>query len=118
MTVKDFYEANKDILLAPVSSEEFQQLSDGMVVFCVSNGGGNKPTEERIVRAVGYRMVVAMERNTSGEIVTVGTVGLTANGYAKVEWISADDIAEETKLVYRCKPLQAGDKRANNLWEF
>lgn len=119
MTVKEFVENNKDILIAPISAEEFRQLTDGCTVFCVTTSTGNKPIMDRAVKTAGYQMVVATTGDEQGDVVDICTLGLTKNGYAKIECITAYEIAKgNNKVLYHCKPLMPNDARKNHHWVY
>ena len=120
MTAKEFAEKNSDILLRKMTSDDFMELTDGCVLFCITVPKGNIPMEERQVRTAGYQMVAhtESEAETFDGIAHVNTVTLTANGYAKVDFISAESIKDPigTKLLYFCRPLPKDDPRKNHHW--
>lgn len=115
MKLKDFVRENQDILIAPLTMEELNTLSDGMVVFVITCFKGSSPLAERTVRSAGYQMVAATNR-TNGKLTAANTLALTSNGYAKIDYILPQDIARGNKVLYRCKPLPLNDLRRNHHW--
>lgn len=119
MTAQEFVNHNQDILLSPISLADFQKLTDGTPLFCITVSGGNKPPLDRAVRTAGYQMVAATNRGESdGPLVEIMTLALTKGGYAKIESISANDVSTGRTLLFRCAPLPENDSRRNAHWTF
>lgn len=120
MTVIEFERQNADILLQRMNENDFQELTDGMVFFCLTTATSNKPVDERTVICAGYHMVVAtittMDNNTP-KLEDAITLALTKNGYAKVDSITPLLMSEAgNKVLYKCCPLPKGDSRRSNHW--
>ena len=49
MTVKEFEKQNSDILLQRITDADFQELTDGMVFFCITTTVGSKPVNDGIL---------------------------------------------------------------------
>lgn len=124
MKAIDFINQNRDIMIAPITEAEFQDLAEGRVLFCVTTSPGHNPVMERQVRTAGYQMVVSTRRNATGNLTEAITLALTRNGYAKIESITADEVryacsgddAAGNKLVYHCVPLPPNDPRGSGHW--
>lgn len=114
MTAADFIKKNADILVKAVNTAEFDNLTDGCVVFMVTTAPGQKDITERVVRNAGYYMVVSTNRSHMGKMQDVTVIGLTAGGYAKVEVINLGDLGyRNNRMVFLCKPLPLNDYRRN-----
>ncbi len=114
MTVAEFIKANNDILTDVLNENNFNNLTDGCVVFMVTSTPGQKNIKDRVVRNAGYYMVVSTNRNRMGKMQDITVVGLTAGGYAKIEIINLGDLEyRNNKLVFLCNPLPLNDRRRN-----
>lgn len=60
MKAIDFINQNRDICIAPITEAEFQDLTEGRVLFCVTTGSGHNPVMERQVRTAGYQALETM----------------------------------------------------------
>ena len=119
MTAQEFINQNQDILLSPITRAEFERLTDGTPLFCVTTSICNKPPMERAVKTAGYQMVVATTQYDGfiTQFTTqIQTVGLTNGGYVKIESIDWGDIELGRTLLFRCKPLPLNDNRRNHQW--
>lgn len=120
MTVKEFEKQNSDILLQRMTDSDFQELTDGMVFFCITTTVGSKPVNERAVICAGYNMVVASTTTTFGgnsKLEDVVTLALTKGGYAKIDVITPALMSESgNKVLYKCRPLPKGDPRKSHHW--
>ena len=125
MKVKEFIEKHSDVILAPFTQEEFKNLTEGSVIFFMAAAWGStagKPVDERAVRLdAGYQLVVAKTYDEdTGDLSYITTVGLTAGGYAKCEYISPDEVFSDNtavkKLIFHCKPPGPNDPRGNQNW--
>ena len=120
MTVIEFEKKNADILLRRMTEADFQELTDGMVFFCLTTAAGNKPVNERAVVCAGYNMVVASNTTTFGansKLEDVVTLTLTKGGYAKVDIITPALMSESgNKVLYKCCPRPKGDPRKSHHW--
>lgn len=121
MTAKEFVAKNQDILLRRMTEEDYQKLTDGAVLFCITVYRSNKPLEERTVCSANYEMVVATNADcidNPDTVLNVSALALTQSGYAKMDYILPTDIkeGEGTKLLYECKPLPPNDPRRNHHW--
>lgn len=122
MKMHDFIDQNKDILLAPFTIAEFDALTEGKVLFCVTTGFGYNPVMNRQVRTAGYQLVVSTRRNDKGELTEAITLALTQGGYAKIESVTRDDVrsacsaddAAGNKRIYHCVPLPPNDPRGKS----
>lgn len=114
MTAAEFVVKNADILTKVVNTADFDNLTDGCVVFMVTTAPGQKDIKDRVVRNAGYYMVVSTNRSHMGKMQDVTVIGLTAGGYAKVESINLGDLGyRNNKMVFLCKPLPPNDYRRN-----
>lgn len=118
MTAQEFINQNQDILVSPVSLADFQNLTDGTPLFCITVAAGNKHPMDRAVKTAGYQMVVATTRNANGFLTDILTVALTKGGYAKVDVIDANDVGIGRTLLFHCKPLPMNDIRRNHHWTY
>ena len=117
MTAQEFINQNHDILLSPITPDEFQTLTDGQPYFCITVNAGKKTPLEREVRAAGYQLVVATSRNPGGDLAYVSSLGLTQRGYAKIDYIEAEAVSAGRVLLFHCKPLPSYDSRSNCHWQ-
>lgn len=118
MTAKEFANNNSDIVLERLTLEEFQELTDGDVVFCVAVSRGSKPSEERKVLNVGYHLV-ANTYGSNGKTSEIITLCVTTNGVAKVDCINVLAASDEgTRILYKCKSLPHGDPRTGGKWNY
>lgn len=117
MTVKEFIDKNSDILVSRITPVDFNDLTDGCVVFCITAAVGNKPVMERAVRTAGYQMVVATSHKPGATIHEIITLALTRKGYAKIDSVNVNDIGDDGyKMIFKCKPLPQHDSRRDNCW--
>ena len=117
MTVQEFIDRNSDILISQIAENEFKDLTDGCVVFCIVAANGSKPITERTVMTAGYQLVVATNRDKVGKLVEVITAALTRSGYAKIDTTHINSLGEKgNKVLYTAMPLPANDPRSNNNW--
>ena len=99
-------------MLSKLTTDEFKELSDGCVIFCIVVANGNKPSLERMVKTVSYHMVASHKVNADGKTSEICTLGMTAGGYAKVDCFDKRDLADNgNKILLNCKPLLVGDIR-------
>lgn len=119
MKVEEFFKQNSDILIAPITEEEFQKLTDGTVIFVITCYDSKLPQLERTIRSVGYQMVVCTCRNRDGSMTDITTLALTQKGYAKLDYVCQTDIQGlGSRVAFRCNPLPLGDRRQNHHWVF
>lgn len=115
MLVEDFIEKNKDLLVSPITEEEFHSLTDGAVFFCISAAPGSKPIEKRTVKTAGYHMVASTVRPKGCRTDLINALALTAGGYAKVAYITPEDVYKAgNKLLYHCRPMPVDDIRCRH----
>ena len=118
MTAQEFINQNQDILLSHISLKDFQNLTDGTPLFCITTNTSNKHPLGRTVKTTGYQMVAATTRNEKGLLVEILTLALTKGGYAKVDSISANDVGIGRTLLFHCKHLPQNDNRRNHHWVY
>lgn len=122
MKMSNFVNQNSDVLIAPFTVAEFDELTEGRVFFCVTTGAGHNPVMDRQVRTAGYQLVVSTRRNNEGKLTEAITLALTQGGYAKIESVTRDDVlyacaadeAAGNKRIYHCVPLPPNDPRGRN----
>jgi hypothetical protein len=120
MTLKEFIDKNGDILIRPITEDEFKKLQVGDVVFIISTSVGQKPIEERIVKVVSYHMVCHRSYDSrSGSLAGVTTMGITKGGNIKTEYTNMymHYHGDSNRLIYHCKSLPIGDPREKHNWD-
>ena len=118
MTAKEFANNNSDVILERLSFTEFQALTDGCVIFCITVVRGSRPSADRKVINAGYHLV-ANTRVKDGLTTEISTLCTTKYGSVKVDYINYFDASDEgTKILYKCNPLPNGDVRSGGLWKY
>lgn len=119
MTVKEFINKNSDILIRPVTEDEFKKLQVGDVVFIISATVGQKPIEDRVVKVASYHMVCHRSYSSmTGGLDGITTMGITKGGNIKTEYTNmyTHYHGEKNRLLYHCKSLPVGDPREKHNW--
>lgn len=114
MIAAEFIRNNADILTGVMHPRDFNNLTDGCVVFVITTTPGSKNIQDRAIRNAGYYMVVSTYRDTTNRLINATVIGLTAGGYAKIDVINLSDLEYKgNKMVFLCKPLPLNDHRQN-----
>lgn len=119
MIVKEFIDKNSDILIRPVTEDEFKNLQIGDVVFIINTSVGQKPMEERVVKVVSYHMVCHRDYNSAdGSLIGLTTMGITKGGNIKTEYTNmyTHYHGNDNKMIYHCESLPVGDQREKHDW--
>lgn len=114
MTISEFLPYANDILIKQITSENFDEITDGTVVFSITVARGHKPKDERAITWAGYMMCIhSLYRDAARDFVRI-----TDRGNPGVKCIPARSLDEKngTETLYMAKPLPVGDARINQHW--
>lgn len=72
MTISEFLPYANDILIKQITPENFDEITDGTVVFSITVARGRKPKNERAITWAGYMMCIhSLYRNAARDFVRI-----------------------------------------------
>lgn len=72
MTISEFLPYANDILIKQITPENFDEITDGTVVFSITVARGRKPKNERAITWAGYTMCIhSLYRNAARDFVRI-----------------------------------------------